>query len=106
KKIIAWHTGVDGEQVTRQASFVEDLNADSLDLVELIMSLEEEFGMEISDEDAEQIQKVSCPAESTEEHRQYPSAPDGCPESRRSARPTRDPPAQTGRHPAGVRAQL
>ena len=47
KKIIVEQLGVDEEEVTTQASFVEDLNADSLDLVELIMSLEEEFGMEI-----------------------------------------------------------
>ena len=57
KKIIVEQLGVDEEEVQPQASFVEDLNADSLDLVELIMSLEEEFGMEISDEDAEPIQK-------------------------------------------------
>jgi len=61
---------VDEEEVTPQASFVEDLNADSLDLVELIMSLEEEFGIEISDEDAEKIQKVSDATEYIEEHQQ------------------------------------
>ena len=70
KKIIVEQLGVDDEQVTPQASFVEDLNADSLDLVELIMSLEEEFGMEISDEDAEKIQKVSDAVEFIEEHQQ------------------------------------
>ncbi len=68
KKIIVEQLGVDEEEVTLQASFVEDLNADSLDLVELIMSLEEEFGMEISDEDAEKIQKVSDAVEFIEEH--------------------------------------
>ncbi len=68
KKIIVEQLGVDEEEVTTQASFVEDLNADSLDLVELIMSLEEEFGMEISDEDAEKIQKVSDAVEYIEEH--------------------------------------
>ena len=70
KKIIVEQLGVDEEEVTTQASFVEDLNADSLDLVELIMSLEEEFGMEISDEDAEKIQKVSDAVEYIEEHQQ------------------------------------
>ncbi len=70
KKIIVEQLGVDEEEVTATASFVEDLNADSLDLVELIMSLEEEFGMEISDEDAERIQKVSDAVEFIEEHQQ------------------------------------
>ena len=70
KKIVIEQLGVDEEQVTPEASFVEDLNADSLDLVELIMSLEEEFGMEISDEDAEKIQKVSDAVEFIEEHQQ------------------------------------
>ncbi len=68
KKLIVEQLGVDEEEVTPTASFVEDLNADSLDLVELIMSLEEEFGMEISDEDAERIQKVSDAVEFIEEH--------------------------------------
>src|SRR5437660_469345 len=53
KKIIVEQLGVEEDEVVPTASFVEDLNADSLDLVELIMSLEEEFGMEISDEEAE-----------------------------------------------------
>lgn len=57
--IVAEQLGVDPEKVTPDAEFVQDLNADSLDLVELIMSLEEEFGVEISDEDAEKIVKVS-----------------------------------------------
>ena len=58
KKIVVEQLGVDEEQVVPEASFVDDLNADSLDLVELIMSLEEEFGAEISDEDAEKIVTV------------------------------------------------
>ena len=70
KKIIVEQLGVDEEEVTPTASFVEDLNADSLDLVELIMSLEEEFGMEISDEDAEKIQKVQDAVDFIEEHQQ------------------------------------
>ena len=70
KTIITEQLGVDEEEVTPQASFVDDLNADSLDLVELIMSLEEEFGMEISDEDAEKIQKVQDAVDYIEEHQQ------------------------------------
>jgi acyl carrier protein len=70
KKLIVEQLGVDEGEVTPQASFVEDLNADSLDLVELIMSLEEEFGMEISDEDAEKIQKVSDAVDFIQEHQQ------------------------------------
>ena len=58
KKIIVEQLGVDEVDVKPEASFVDDLNADSLDLVELIMSLEEEFGMEISDEEAERIKTV------------------------------------------------
>ena len=70
KKIIVEQLGVEEADVTPEAAFVEDLNADSLDLVELIMSLEEEFGMEISDEDAEKIQKVSDAVEYIEERQQ------------------------------------
>ena len=58
KKIVVEQLGVDEAEVNPEASFVDDLNADSLDLVELIMSLEEEFGMEISDEEAEKITTV------------------------------------------------
>ena len=58
KKIVVEQLGVDEGDVKPEASFVDDLNADSLDLVELIMSLEEEFGMEISDDEAEKIKTV------------------------------------------------
>lgn len=58
KKIIAEQLGVDESQIVPGAHFAKDLNADSLDLVELIMSIEEEFGIEISDEEAEKIETV------------------------------------------------
>jgi acyl carrier protein len=58
KKIIIEQLGVKPEQVTNEASFVEDLGADSLDTVELVMALEEEFECEIPDEDAEKITTV------------------------------------------------
>jgi len=59
KQIVAEQLGVDEEQVTTEASFMDDLGADSLDTVELVMALEEEFDIEISDEDAEKIQTVN-----------------------------------------------
>ena len=58
KEIIAQELGVEQEKVTDEANFVEDLGADSLDTVELVMAFEEEFGIEIPDEDAEQMQTV------------------------------------------------
>ena len=58
KKIIAEKLGVDMSEVVPEASFVDDLGADSLDLVELIMSMEEEFDTDISDEDAEKLETV------------------------------------------------
>ena len=58
KKIIGEQLGVEEDEVTPEASFVEDLGADSLDTVELVMALEEEFGIEIPDDAAEKIQTV------------------------------------------------
>lgn len=58
KNIVAEQLGVDEAKVVPSARFIDDLNADSLDLVEMIMSLEEEFGVEIPDEDAEAILSV------------------------------------------------
>jgi acyl carrier protein len=59
KKIIADKLGVESTEVVPEASFVDDLGADSLDLVELIMSMEEEFDIDISDEDAERLVTVN-----------------------------------------------
>jgi acyl carrier protein len=58
KKIIVDQLGVEEDLVTPEASFVDDLGADSLDTVELVMALEEEFGLEIPDEEAEKITRV------------------------------------------------
>lgn len=58
REIIINELGVEPEKVTKEASFVEDLGADSLDTVELVMAFEEEFGIDIPDEDAEQMRTV------------------------------------------------
>jgi acyl carrier protein len=58
KQLVAEQLGVEEDQVTEEASFMDDLGADSLDTVELVMALEEEFDIEISDEDAEKVQTV------------------------------------------------
>jgi acyl carrier protein len=68
KKIIVDQLGVEEETVTPEASFVDDLGADSLDTVELVMALEEEFGVEIPDEDAEKITRVKEAIEYIEKH--------------------------------------
>jgi acyl carrier protein len=68
KKIIAEKLGVDLSEVVPEASFVDDLGADSLDLVELIMSMEEEFDIEISDEAAEKIVRVKDAISFIESH--------------------------------------
>ena len=58
KKMVVDHLGVDESKVTEEASFIDDLGADSLDTVELVMAFEEEFGSEISDSEAEKILTV------------------------------------------------
>lgn len=68
RQIISEQLGVDESQVIPSASFEEDLNADSLDLVELIMSLEEHFGVEIPEEEAEKIRTVGDAMEYIREH--------------------------------------
>jgi acyl carrier protein len=68
KKIVAEQLGVDESKIVPSARFSEELNADSLDLVEMIMSLEEEFGVEIPDEDAEKILTVGDAMSYIESH--------------------------------------
>jgi acyl carrier protein len=68
KSIIVEQLGVDADEVQLEASFVEDLGADSLDTVELIMAFEEEFGVEISDDEAEKIRKVKDAVEYIDKH--------------------------------------
>ena len=68
KSIIVEQLGVDVEEVTPAASFTDDLGADSLDIVELVMAFEEEFGIEIPDEDAEKITRVKEAVEYIESH--------------------------------------
>jgi acyl carrier protein len=68
KEIVAEQLGVEETQVTNEASFMDDLGADSLDTVELVMALEEEFDIEISDENAEKIQTVQDAIDYITEH--------------------------------------
>jgi acyl carrier protein len=68
KKIIVDQLGVEADQVTMEAKFRDDLKADSLDLVELIMAIEEEFGGEVSDEDAQKIVTVGDAVRYIEAH--------------------------------------
>ena len=68
KSIIVEQLGVEADEVTPEASFTDDLGADSLDIVELVMAFEEEFGIEIPDEDAEKIAKVQEAVSYIEQH--------------------------------------
>ncbi len=68
KEIVAEQLGVDEAQVSNESSFMDDLGADSLDTVELVMALEEEFDIEISDENAEKIQTVQDAIDYITEH--------------------------------------
>lgn len=69
KAIIAEQLGVGQDEVTPDASFIEDLGADSLDIVELVMALEEEYDLEITDEEAEKIRTVADVVKYIEEHK-------------------------------------
>ena len=68
RDIIAEQLGIEANEITTESSFVDDLGADSLDIVELIMALEEEFNMEIPDEEAEKISKVGDVVEYINSH--------------------------------------
>ncbi|HHT66016.1 MAG: acyl carrier protein [Caldicoprobacterales bacterium] len=68
RDIVAEQLGVESSEITMESSFVDDLGADSLDIVELIMALEEEFNMEIPDEEAEKISKVGDVVEYIKSH--------------------------------------
>ncbi len=68
KKIVVEHLGVDESKVSENASFIDDLGADSLDTVELVMAFEEEFGCEIPDDAAEKIQTVGDATKFLQEH--------------------------------------
>ena len=73
KSIVVEQLGVEASAVTPQSKFVEDLGADSLDVVELVMALEEEFDMEIPDEDAEKIATVGEAVSDIESHAEAPA---------------------------------
>jgi acyl carrier protein len=68
KKIVVEHLGVEAEKVTEEASFIDDLGADSLDIVELVMAFEKEFDIEIPDEEAEEISTVQDAIDYIQDH--------------------------------------
>ena len=69
KKIVVEHLGVEADKVTEYASFIDELGADSLDIVELVMAFEEEFGVEIPDDAAEKITTVRDAIEYIDQHK-------------------------------------
>jgi acyl carrier protein len=68
KKIVVEHLGVEGDKVTPEAGFIDDLGADSLDIVELVMAFEEEFNVEIPDDAAEKITTVKDATDYIDQH--------------------------------------
>jgi acyl carrier protein len=68
KKIVVEHLGVEADKVTPEASFIDDLGADSLDIVELVMAFEEEFNVEIPDDAAEKISTVKDATDDIDQH--------------------------------------
>ena len=68
RKIVVEHLGVEAEKVTEEASFIDDLGADSLDIVELVMAFEEEFNVEIPDDAAEKITTVKDATDYIDQH--------------------------------------